>query len=204
MTDNHKIKGVIFDLGNVLLDFDHRIAAQRISKFTDKSAGQIYDLFFDSALTGLFEEGKISAQDFFLKVKEMLNLKIPYAEFLPIWNEIFYFSQKNLKVYNLALDLKKNYRVALLSNINILHLEYIKKTFPILDAFHSILTSCELGFRKPAPEIYLKALKVIGTSPQETFYTDDRIELIDGAKKLGIKAVLFTGAEQLKNNFIIA
>ena len=201
LTDNHKIKGAIFDLGNVLLDFDHRIAAQRLSRFTDRSAEQIYSLFFDSALTGFFEEGKISAQDFFLKVKEMLDLKIPYEEFLPIWNEIFYFSDKNLEVYNLALGLKKSYRMALLSNINILHLEYIKKTFPILDAFHNILTSCELGFRKPAPEIYLKALDILKTSPEETFYIDDRIELIEGAKKLGIKGALFTGAQQLKKDF---
>jgi len=201
---NHKIKGIIFDLGNVLLDFNHMIAAEKLSGFTDKEGKEIYDLFFDSQQTQLFEEGKISASEFFKGVKGMLNLKIPYEEFVPIWNGIFYFTDKNLQVYNLARSLKCGYRLALLSNINFLHLEHIKKAFPVLDAFHNILASCELGLRKPQPEIYQKAMETLGTHPQETFYTDDRIELIDSAKKLGINAVVFSGIQQLKKDFIAA
>ena len=201
---DHKIRGIIFDLGNVLLDFNHMIAAEKLSGFTDKEGKEIYDLFFDSQQTKLFEEGKISASEFFKGVKGMLNLKIPYEEFVPIWNGIFYFTDKNLQVYNLARSLKTGYRLALLTNINFLHLEHVKKIFPILDAFHNILASCELGLRKPQPEIYQKALEILGTQAQETFYTDDRIELISGAKKLGINAVVFFGVEQLKKDFIAA
>ena len=200
---NHKIKGIIFDLGNVILDFNHMIAAEKLSGFTDKSGKEIYDLFFDSQKTRLFEEGKISPLEFFQDVKEMLNLKIPYEEFVPIWNGIFYFSDKNHQVYDLARSLKNSYRLALLSNINFLHLEHIKKAFPILDVFHNILASCELGLRKPQPEIYQKALEVLGTQGQETFYTDDRIELISGAKKLGINAAVFLGVKQLKKDFMV-
>ncbi|MEK6727428.1 MAG: HAD family phosphatase [Candidatus Omnitrophota bacterium] len=201
---NHKIKGIIFDLGNVLLDFNHMIAAEKLSGFTDKKGKEIYDLFFDSQKTQLFEEGKISASEFFKGVKEMLNLKIPYEEFVPIWNGIFYLTDQNLQVYNLARSLKNGYRLALLSNINFLHLEHIKKTFPILDVFHNVLASCELGLRKPQPEIYQKALEILGTQAQETFYTDDRTELIRGAKKLGINAAVFFGVDQLKKDFIAA
>ena len=199
---NKKIKGIIFDLGNVLLDFNHMLAAERLSGFTEKNGSQIYELFFDSQQTGLFEEGKISGEDFFRQVKKMLGLKITYEEFVPIWNEIFYFTDKNNQVYNLARKLKNSYRVALLSNINLLHLEYIKRTFPILDAFHNILTSCELGARKPQPQIYLKTLDVLGVAPEEAFYTDDRPELIDAAKKLGVNGFVFTGFEQLKEDFL--
>jgi FMN phosphatase YigB (HAD superfamily) len=41
-----KIRAVIFDLGNVLIDFDHRIAAKKLSKLTDKTGEEIYNLFF--------------------------------------------------------------------------------------------------------------------------------------------------------------
>ncbi|MCX5709436.1 MAG: HAD family phosphatase [Candidatus Omnitrophica bacterium] len=198
MPDNHKIKGIIFDLGDVILDFDHRIAAAKIAKFTDMSGEDIYDLFFDSTATGLFEEGKISPEDFFKIVKEKLDLKLNFEEFVPIWNEIFFFSEKNLAAYNIARSLKNNYRVVLLSNINFLHLEYIKKTFPILDAFHDILASCELKLRKPDARIYSKALEVLGTQPAETFYTDDRADLIEGARKLGLNGFVFSSAIALK------
>lgn len=198
--DNHRIKAIIFDLGNVLINFDHRIAAERIAKFTDKTPEEIFGLFFDSALTGLFEEGKISPRDFFLKVKEMLNLKIDFDAFVPIWDEIFFFTEANLNVYNLAQKLKNSYRVMLLSNINILHFEYLKKTFPVFDAFHNIATSFELGLRKPDPLIYQKVLTILEARPQEAFYTDDRPELIEAAKGLGIRSFVFSGIEQLKED----
>lgn len=198
--DNHKIKAIIFDLGNVLIDFDHTIAAKRISGFTNKTWQEIFSLFFDSPLTGLFEEGKISPQKFFWEVKKMLNLKIKFVEFVPIWNEIFFLSQKNHAVYSLAKFLKRNYKLALISNINILHLEYVKKQFPVFDVFHHIITSCELGVRKPHPLIYHKTLELLTVSPLEVFYTDDRAELVNSAGELGIRGCVFKDLEQLKKD----
>ena len=199
---NDNIKAVIFDLGNVLVNFDHRIAAGKISKFTDKSPDEIFNLFFDSGLTGLFEEGKISPQEFFLKIKETLNLKLDYDEFVPIWNEIFFLTKENLAVYNLARQLKGHYKLALVSNINILHFEYLKKNFGVFDAFHNIITSYEVGARKPAPLIYRETLEALDTLSGQVFYTDDRPELARGAKALGIKAFVFKGIEQLKKDLI--
>jgi len=191
-------KAVIFDLGNVLVDFDHRIASRKVAKLSDRSEEEIYNLIFDSPSTELFEEGKISSEVFFKEVKKALNLRLNYEEFVPIWNEIFFFSEKNLEVCNIARLLKQSYRVALLSNINILHFEYVKETFPILDAFHDIITSFEVGARKPKKEIYQKTLEALGVFAPDAFYTDDRKELIDSAKDLGIKAHVFTSAAQLK------
>ena len=59
------IKAIIFDLGNVLIGFDHQIAVKRILAHTPMSEGEIYNLFFDSTLTRVFEEGKISPLLFF-------------------------------------------------------------------------------------------------------------------------------------------
>ncbi len=194
------IKDIVFDLGNVLVDFDHTIAAKKLSYFTDKDAEAIYNLFFDSELTGLFEEGKILPLDFFAKVKEALDLKLDYDNFLPIWNRIFFLSRKNVAVYNLANSLKGKYKLTLLSNINILHFDFIKKTFPVLDAFHNIITSYELGLRKPQSQIYEKTLQILQASGAEVFYTDDRPELIQSAAGLGIRAFVFTGVEKLRQD----
>ena len=121
---------------------------------------------------------------------------------MPIWNEIFFLTEKNTAIYNLACALKNHYRIALLSNINILHFEYIKKTFPVLNSFSNIITSYEAGFRKPHPEIYRIALKVLGVSPKDCFYTDDRPELIEGARKLGIEGFVFKSVEQLEKDLL--
>jgi putative hydrolase of the HAD superfamily len=184
--------------------FDHRLAAQRISKFTDKSSEEIYALFFDSKLTGLFEEGKITPRNFFSQVKEMLNLKLGYGEFVPIWNEIFFLTPKNIEVYHLARRLKERYKTTLLSNINILHFEYLKKKFSVFDPFQHIVLSCEVGVRKPHPLIYQKTLNVLGVPADSVFYTDDRPELIEGARAQGIKGVTFSDARQLEEDFLHA
>jgi len=200
LSDTDKVKAIIFDLGNVLIDFDHMMAARKISGFTDMAAQDIFDLFFDSSLTASFEEGRISPRDFFSKVKKKLNLKLDYEGFVPIWNEIFFLSEKNRAVYQLAKSLKGRYKLSVLSNVNFLHLEYIKKKFPIFDAFHNVITSCELGFKKPDPAIYKKALEILGVEPGDAFYTDDRAELIEKAKELGIRSFVFTGVEQLRKD----
>lgn len=197
------IKAIIFDLGNVLINFDHRIAARKISPFADKPPEEIYNLFFDSKVTRDFEEGKISPQDFFLKVKSTLNLKLDYDKFLPIWNEIFFFTQENKDLYNLANNLKKQYRLTILSNINALHFDYLKKEFPIFDAFHYLVTSFETGSAKPSLLIYQKALYLLKTSPQETLYIDDRQDLVREALKLKLRSYVYKGVEQLKKDFLV-
>ncbi len=198
--DNHKIKAVIFDLGNVLIDFDHKIAARKISSYTDKTPEDIFNLFFDSPLTRDFERGKISAQVFFSQVKKLLGLKIKYDKFVPIWNEIFFLTDKNRAVYKLAKRLSRDYTTGLLSNINALHFEYLKKKFPLFDAFHKVMTSYELGVQKPAPLIFELAAQALGVAFSEVFYTDDRPELVDGARQLGIRAFVFQGVARLESD----
>jgi len=197
LSDTAGIKAIIFDLGNVLIDFDHMIAARKIAGFTDMAPEDIFNFFFDSPLTASFEEGRISPRDFFSDVKNKLNLKLGYDRFVLIWNEIFFLSEKNRAVYNLAKSLKRRYKLSVLSNVNFLHLEYIKREFPIFDAFDNVITSCELGLKKPDPAIYKKALEILEVEAGSVFYTDDRAELTEKAKELGIRSFVFTGPEQL-------
>ena len=195
-----KLKAIIFDLGRVLIDFDHWIAAKKLAVLTNKTPQELYNLFFDSSLVQSFEEGKISPENFFCEVKRMLNLKIGFEEFVPLWSQIFFLTDENKAVYYLAKQLRRHYTVTLLSNVNTLHFDYIKKNFPIFNAFHHIFASCELGFIKPHPMIYQKVLDKLGIEAGEAFYVDDRAELVAEANKLGIRAFVFKGVEQLKKD----
>ncbi len=197
------VKAVLFDLGHVLIDFDHMRAAESLSCFTDKSAQEIFNLFFDSELTALFEEGKISPREFFAEVRRMLNLDISFHQFVPAWNEIFFFSEKNFGVYQLASKIKNTYKFGVLSNINILHLEYIKRTFSLLGTF-TIIASNELGLRKPDPAVYQKALAILGEPAEKVFYTDDKAELVVSASQLGMRSFIFKDVEGLKKDLLQA
>jgi glucose-1-phosphatase len=191
------IKVLLFDLGRVLVDFDHLRAARRIADFCAKTPRQIYDLFFESPATIDFEAGRISPEDFYLKVKEMLDLKLSYASFEPIWNDIFFLSAKNRAVFGLVNTLRQRYQTAMLSNINLLHYEYLKKNFPVFEAFDRVFLSFQLGLIKPDKQIYALVAQKLGIEPHEIFYTDDRPELVESAKSLGFAGSVFTDFNQL-------
>jgi glucose-1-phosphatase len=192
-----QVKVVLFDLGRVVLDFDHKRAAERMSGFCAKSPAEIYDLFFESQVTAAFEAGKITPEDFYQQVKAMLNLGLSYDSFTPIWNDIFFLSAKNRSVYRLVNSLRASYKTALLSNINTLHYEYIQKNFPVLGVFDKIFLSFQMGLTKPDQKIYNKVIQDLKVSPGEIFYTDDRPELVESAKSLGIRGYIFSNFAQL-------
>jgi len=191
------IKVILFDLGNVLVDFDFNPAVKRISGFCSKGPDEILRFFFDSGVTDSFEKGKLSPEGFYKQARDALGLKLGYESFVPIWNEVFFFSLKNRATYHIANRLRQNYRIGLLSNTNILHYRYIKERFPVLNVFEKIFLSFEIGSVKPDKIIYQKVIKTLGVLPENIFYTDDRAELINSASCLGIKSFVFTSPRQL-------
>ncbi|MFH1202426.1 MAG: HAD family phosphatase [Candidatus Omnitrophota bacterium] len=196
-----RYKLIIFDLGNVVIDFDHWIATRRLLNFTHADLKEVYNFLFDSGLTQKFEAGKLTGYRFFSLLKRRLNLNISYRDFVPVWNEIFFVSPQNRKVHRFARFLKRNYRIALLSNINRLHFGYIRKKFPqVLKIFSKAILSYKIGFIKPNPLIYKKALKIYKLRPQEVVYIDDRKELTDAAAKLSINSLHFKNAAKLKRD----
>ena len=196
-----EIKAVIFDLGNVLIGFDHTIAVKKILKHTPKKSRDIYDLFFDSDLTQEFEKGKTGTLEFFQQVKTALELKISYGEFLPIWNEIFFSKPES---EDFVGSLNSGIKLALLSNINQLHYEYIREEFSsTIGLFEpdKIIPSFRTGFIKPDKEIYDLALKALGVPRESVVYVDDRLDLIEAALSYGIKSIQFKSAKELKQKF---
>lgn len=185
-----KPKVILFDLGNVLVRFDHRIAVRRILPFTGKDFNEIYRLFFDSPVTKDFEEGRVSPKVFYKKISRALEFKnMTFGKFASIWNEIFF---DNRGMGALLKELKKQYRLHLISNVNELHYLYIAKKFSrLLGFFDRIILSYEVGKRKPAALIYRRAIQGAGYAADEVLYTDDREDLIDEARKMGIPSIGF-------------
>lgn len=189
-----KYDAIICDLGNVLVDFDHRIAVKRILCCTPKKEEDVYNLFFDSGLTEAYEEGKIDTNEFYHRVKEFLELDMEDDEFFPVWNDIFFETGLNLKMHDFLRKIKSKYKLIMVSNLNVTHFEFLKERMNgIFSEFDRLVLSYEVGFRKPAPEIYKVALDFAKTKPSRTFYIDDRKDLVEAAAKLGIKGIVFDG-----------
>ena len=64
-----------------------------------------------------------------------------------------------------------------------------------LDAmFDAILISGEIGIRKPDPEIFLRAAKLVGLEPSECVFVDDLEQNAEGARAVGMAAIVHRSA----------
>ncbi|MHA1583156.1 MAG: HAD family hydrolase [Candidatus Baldrarchaeia archaeon] len=67
----------------------------------------------------------------------------------------------------------------------------------MLDFFDVIVTSADVGYRKPHPKIFLAALEKINVKPLEAvFIGDDPIRDVLGAKNVGMKTILIQHKEK--------
>ena len=186
---------IIFDLGRVLVDFDFWLVIRRLARFTKLTEKEIRRYFLQTSLWGAFERGEVAPKDFYNRVSNDLKLQnLSFKEFAVLWNTIF--TEKHDSVSILA-RLKGRYRVALLSNVNILHWEHVRATHDFIRWFDHPITSFEVGRRKPDPDIYLAALHTAGVAPSKAIFIDDMESHVLGARSLGIRAHRFTSARQL-------
>lgn len=185
---------IVFDLGNTLIRFDHNISAGKIAKRFNVDPKKIYDTFFDSDITRPFERGKLSPREFHAKAAQLLGFDLPYDEFVEIWNDIFW---EDTGMCELARQLKKDYKLILLSNISMLHFEHINKKFDIIQIFDELVLSYKVGAIKPEQKIFDEVVKRAGGNKSGLFYIDDREDLITVAQTLGIDCVRFENLDKL-------
>ncbi|MBS3920817.1 MAG: HAD family phosphatase [Deltaproteobacteria bacterium] len=203
--DRKSIDVILFDLGNVILPFNHYQIAEKLSRFTKNVDFQdpemiFYYLFnFENGAINGYEMGKTSSLEFFKSLKEFLQLTLSFEEFIPIWNDIFW---ENLEVSEIIRSLKGKERLGLLSNTNPLHFDYILLKFPVVQIFDKWILSHEVGFKKPAIEIFQKAIEWAGVEPEKVLFIDDMKTHTEVAISLGMQGIHFTSSQDLKDNLI--
>jgi len=192
---NNKYSVIVFDLGNTLIRFDHNISAKKIANLCKLDSKKIYDAFFDSEITRAFEKGEISPKEFYRRASLLLGVKIPYKDFVAIWNDIFW---EDKEACGLARRLKKNYRLFLLSNVNRLHFEHVERKFDIIKIFDEIILSYLVGATKPDRLIFEDVIRRAGGDREGLLYIDDREDLIKEALSMGIDSIKFEGAAKTR------
>jgi glucose-1-phosphatase len=191
---NPKIKAVIFDLGNVLVNYDVEKAARRFSAAAGLSTREIWKRFFLSRFEQAYTRGELSTREFYRIACKTLGVSIPRAAFRHYWNDIFW---ENPGMERLLVRIKRHYPLYLISNTNALHFTHLKKHFKLLRHFDRKFPSHEVGARKPCLNIYRRVLKKIKLRPEETVFIDDMKSFVEGARKAGMHAVHFKGRPAL-------
>ena len=187
MTKPHRPKAVVFDLGNVLLDFDYGKTVQRIKDKCKMSEAELRKVFSASPLFDKFEHGHMTSDEYFAEIQRITCYGGTFNEFAQFFGDIFTEAPQML-AWNEELRRKKIPRY-ILSNTNDLSIRFIKKRFPFFNEFDGYVFSHEHRVMKPATRIYEVIEEISGLRGADLFYIDDREENIHAAAARGWQAV---------------
>ena len=76
----------------------------------------------------------------------------------------------------------------------------VMRKYEIFDLLDGRVVSCEEQVIKPETEIYLRLCRRYALEPSECLFADDKKVNVEGAKRAGMEAVLFTTAEQYRSD----
>ncbi len=187
----NKIKNIIFDLGGVIMNLDvpRTIKAFENIGITDfvNDTGHHYKnpVFYD------FETGKVSESEF---VEELANISansLSGTQIREAWNAMIL--DMPIERIKFLLDLKKKYKIYLLSNTNSIHQEkFLRETneandFSFNELFEKAYYSHEIGIRKPNEEVFHFVLKDSKLNTDKTLFVDDSLQNINSAQKTGLR-----------------
>ena len=190
------IKNVIFDIGNVLVDFRWRVLMEELGLPAETQAVFAKTVFgsrwWGELDHGIYEEAEILAHfrednkehldEFDLVWDNRGRLVEPYA-YAVAWIE-------QLKASGLKVYLLSNYP----RDVFTLHMEC--GCFPFLDRVDGRVVSGFVKMVKPNADIYEYLLSEYGLAAGECVFVDDREENVETARALGMKGIVFQGYEQ--------
>lgn len=88
-------------------------------------------------------------------------------------------------------SVRKQYKLAIISNDSSQWSKYIRKKFDIDKFFDVISISGDLKIQKPDERIFLLTMKQLGCNAEDCLYIDDREGNLEAASKVGMNTVLF-------------
>ena len=193
------IKTIIFDFGNVLLEWNPRNVYQRY--FPDDPEGM--ERFFEEVN---FADWNLQ-QDKGRPFKEgvaILSQQFPHHSHLIQAYHDHWVESVGGSIAGTVRILKQlkqaGYSLYGLSNWSAETFPYARKKYDFLDLLDDIVISGEVGHIKPDPEIFQIMLEKIGKAAPECLFIDDSLTNINQAQKMGFATVHFQSPEQLETS----
>jgi len=200
------INNIIFDLGNVLLDIDYSLTADRLSDVTGLDINR--DLMEYGEIFKKFETGKIPYVVFFNHLTKISPKKAIINDMLPAWNAMLIGMQPEIPA--LLDSLSMNYSLFILSNTNEIHIQWLDKYLKqeniyekwYHDWFRQIFYSHQLGLRKPEKQCFEEVLIQSNILPEATLFVDDNVANVNGSIEAGICGVLYDKSQKSLVDFL--
>ena len=194
------IQFLYFDLGNVLFHFSHEQMVRQMAELAGVATDVVERVLFVEGLQDRFEAGECDRHDYYEQFCEATSSRPQLAALEEAGSDIFALNSAILPLIERLgqLDLA----LGVLSNTCENHWRYVSDgRYPVLPGpFQTAVLSYEQRSMKPDRRIYDAAIDRAGLPPEQIFFVDDRPENVEGAKAVGIDAIMFEGVESLATN----
>ena len=185
---------LLFDLGGVLVDVapaDHMLASLGLP-----AEPSLVGRWASIGAWVRFETGELDAASFGEQFAAEFSLQLApacvLAEF-EAWNRGMLAG-----AFELLAELRRNHRLAVMSNTNEIHWRRLSGEFGIPDLVDFAFASHLMGLRKPDARAYQHVAAQIGVAPSDLVFFDDKQANVNAALALGIQAWRVEGVEPLR------
>lgn len=183
------IKNIVFDFGGVIVGINRDKAVQAFIELGLADADARLDKYHQTGIFQDLEEGKLSADEYREELGKLCGRTLTEAETRAAW--LGFFDTVDVRKLDYMLELRKSYRVYLLSNTNPFVMSWARSPElssagrPLDDYCDKLYLSYQVGWTKPAREIFDFMVADSGLLPSETLFVDDGASNIRIGRELG-------------------
>ncbi len=196
---NAKFRAIIFDIGRVLIRVDVSRAMDGLASGLSLTPQEAWSAIEKDPRWLDWQEGRISPRDWHLHLSKRLGSSLTFEQFSEVWNRAL--DPSPIHAESFFENLSKNYRLALLSNTDPIHMSNEEARFSFFRFFPIRIYSYRVGASKPDPLIYREALQACKVRAEEAVYIDDIAAYAEAARRLGMTGIVFQSPEQLQSDF---
>ena len=187
----------IFDMDDVLYDYDWRVRMAGMTDLTGLSLEQLRERWWNDGGEWRAEAGGFADADEYLAAfSSALGVEIDEAEWVRIRGSAMTPWADSIAAVSRAAELGQ---VTLLTNNGPLasrHLATLASDLVPVFGDH-LFTSSDYGARKPDPQVFEAVLERYGVDAHDAFFADDLRINVEGARSVGITAHQFRDAASL-------
>ena len=191
------IKAIIFDFGNVLLEWNPRYVYQRFFPNDPEGMEHFLEEVDFMNWNAQQDKGRTFAEGVALLSRQFPHYSGLIQAYHDNWRDSIGTSYTGTVKLLKALK-QGGYPVYGLSNWSAETFPYARQKYDFFDLLDDMVISGHVGHIKPDPEIFQILLEKIGRPAEECLFIDDSPTNIDQAEKLGFQTIHFQSSEQLE------
>jgi epoxide hydrolase-like predicted phosphatase len=191
-------KALLFDLGGVLIEIDFSRALRIWADWSALPMEELRVRFKFDAAYEQHERGQMDAHEYFTHLARVLELSATLQEIERGWNSIFV--SEIVQTRTLVQAFQKTMPCYAFTNSNASHQSAWSRLYPdVVQAFESIFSSHELGFRKPEAQAFMRICQLTHMQPEEILFFDDLPENVKAAMDCGLQGVLVRSPQDVRH-----